>query len=42
MDDPIWQIEQVVKDLGPAGMPDASVNHDHYLYGMPIVEAGNE
>lgn len=40
--DPIWTIPEVAKQLGPSGFKDASVNHDHYLYGFVKVEDGNE
>lgn len=42
MNDPIWHIEEIVRDLGPTGLPNAAVNHDYYLYGMPKVEADDE
>ena len=36
--DPIWKIREITEGLGPSGIPDGSVNHDHYLYGFDKFE----
>ena len=36
--DPLWKIREIAEELGPSGIPDGSINHDHYLYGFEKVE----
>lgn len=35
---PIWKIREIAEGLGPSGIPDGAINHDHYLYGFDKVE----
>jgi hypothetical protein len=34
LNDPLWQIPGLADELGPSGLTDASVNHDHYIYEL--------
>ena len=34
----IWKIREIAEELGPCGIPDGAINHDHYLYGFDKVE----
>ncbi len=34
----IWKIRGIAEGLGPSGISDGSINHDHYLYGFDKVE----
>ncbi len=36
-DDPLWRMAELA---GDAGIPDLSINIDHYLYGHPKVTDG--
>jgi hypothetical protein len=40
--DPIWKIREIAEELGPSGIVDGSINHDHYLYGFDKVEENEE
>ena len=35
---PIWNIREISEELGPSGISDGAINHDHYLYGFDKVE----
>lgn len=32
--DPIWEIPEIARELGPSGITDGSVNHDTYIYDL--------